>query len=822
MTPTPYNSGSNSSSLLSSESFKLSVAKLLDTVRAPAQYDWEKLHQYLEVRMNDLYFRGKQYLAMSPFGQFVDLKPSNDPAYLAFTSKEAQDASPFLYDYILPIFRGDVLKLASVVGTRAPNLKATPFIQGKPLQSRTARTANKVLAYLRSHFNLDEFSRNLSLGLLKSGTQFGYVNWNVSRELYGTGQVQGPPQIVQVPEHEPYYQCYRCGETATEAERMEFGGRCKRCEAELGEENLVTAETSVGVEQPGEMMETVNGAVELTLTSVLTTDVPFHVKDMESAPWLKYEFDAYKWALIRKYKGEAPELVGKMNEAPYGATTTEQWAADIRQAQMNPSGTRAYSRDPNLWLSTELWITPEMYEAVPVDQSGNTRQILEEEYPEGVRVCYVNSRPVALYSEKLARHWTSCKPNLSESLFGDPVFSDYRQGVDVLNDSLNMIIEALEHTTGEVVYDSQALSREYLENNAARAGVWLPANFQGRSSGDLFYRVPGSEIKEGIIQFVEWYIKQLRESVGITPALFGASQAQTAREAEINRNQALQQHLLMYNNMREFLARTMENSIYVLSTHSKGELYYRSRVPGKAQMERVQDLSILQQGGYKVWAEEAFPMTPGQRRDWIGDVLQNPQSYPIVSLVKDPNFPPLVPQNLGRIHESLSLDDWYIEGLDAYNRMLEIIDELLGGEVVQQVDQMTGQPVAMPSMQPDTLLFEPGFAIQVLRGWLHTEDAREAEEIQPGGFENVRAYLEAWMQVEQQQQMQEQMQMMGQPGQQGGDMGMAQGGGGDMGMGEQPDMPGGQSTLPPSLPPGDGVPELPIAPEPLPTQSPLQ
>lgn len=792
----PAPSAVSSQSILAVDQHRTALARILtDVVRQPSQMDWEKLHQYVEARLNNLYFRGKQYLALSPVGGLIDLKPANDPAFLAFTAQDSQSANPFLYDYILPIFRGDVLKLASVVGTRAPNLKAAPFIPGRPLEAQVARTANRVLAYLRSHWNLDAFTRQLALTLCNSGTAFSYVNWNVDRDLYGQSEIPGQPETVYVPEHAPYYECLRCGQEASEGDHTEYQGRCPTCEAPLGPETMHTAENSVPVQQPTASIQVDNGAVDLTLGSIFTVDVPFQCKDIDDCPWLRYEYETLKWTLLRRYAQEAPDLVNKITEPIQPSSQTSQVASDMRQALSHPSGTRGMWKNPDLWLSTEVWLTPQMYEAVPKDISGNLRQMLSDTYPDGVRVCYVNSRPVALYHEPLRRHWAACKPSLAETIYGDPIFSDYRQGVDVLNDSLNMIVEALEHMTSEIVYDSDVLDREYLKNNAARSGVWLPTKpggTGGRALGDYFFRTPGAELKEGVVQFMTFFISQNREGVGITPALFGASSASTAREAEINRNQALQQHVLMLNNMREFTARTCENGLYVLSQRSTGQLYYRSRSTTTAGFEPVPDLALLQQGGYRVWAEETFPMTPGGRRDWIGDMLQNPQSYPIIGLVQDPNFPPVVPQNLAKIHEGLALEDWYVPGLDAYNRLLEIIQELLSGEPFEVPDPMTGEPIMQPSVQPDPVLFEPSFAISVIRGWLYQEDARELEGTP--GYANVRAYLEAYLQMQQPPPP---------PGM-----------GGPQGPMPQPDM-GQEGVMPPPAP-SERPPEVPIAPEPPP------
>jgi hypothetical protein len=231
------------------------------------------------------------------------------------------------------------------------------------------------------------------------------------------------------------------------------------------------------------------------------------------------------------------------------------------------------------------------------------------------------------------------------------------------------------------------------------------------------------------------------------------------------------------------------------------------------------ELSLLQQGGFKIWAEEAFPMTPGQRSDRMAEIMSNPQSYPFLSLVDDPMVSPMiVPQNLPTIQETLMIEGMENPKLNTYNLLLETIQQLLqGAPQPPMVDPYTMQPMGppTPSIQPDMVVFDdPTFVIRVVGDWYRKELSQMGggeSQANPNGMANVRAYLETWMMIVQQQQMAAQMAMAPPPG-----AGGPSGGGGREGSGSTEQI--GEPPLPTGPPP---VPQTTLNAQPMPSQPPL-
>ncbi len=114
------------------------------------------------------------------------------------------------------------------------------------------------------------------------------------------------------------------------------------------------------------------------------------------------------------------------------------------------------------------------------------------------------------------------------------------------------------------------------------------------------------------------------------------------------------------------------------------------------------------------------------------------------------------PANVEILQEATGLPDWKVPGLDARERLLDIVHQLLQADPMDgppDPNDPSGQPgPPQSSVQPNQTMFDAPFAVQVLRDWLVSDKGREAEtnpqqNQSPRGFENVLAYTQAWMQI---------------------------------------------------------------------------
>ena len=751
--------------------WNLALRGMIDS-KIRAESDKEQSEVYAKIRRNNLYYRGFQYLQMVR-GQngMVDYKPVDNSGQMdVFSPRAGQDNNP-MYDNTLALFRGDVRKWCGVLGVRAPNAKCSPRMVGDDQQIRLSRIGDRAISYLRNTWKSDELQRYLSYSLAVNGTTFGYVNLVSDASKYGVSEI---PRLetVQVPVGQDFFACWKCG-TENSVMAVQADNHCQACGAELGPEDFQAAETVPSVIQKG-VDRYANSAVEIQLATGATVKTPYYIRDLEHrCPWLWYEYLMSRYELIRAYCPEpspddrSPDaqarrelrsdlMADKTSES--SGMSTEQ----VRRTQntlSSPSGLPLERR--SLAAFGQYWISPGQLEAISDDddRNGNVREQLKAKYQHGVHLIYINGKLADIRDACISERWSICQPDTGEFIYRDAVFEDYIQGQDVINDALNMLIQQAEKSSALTFFDPEYVDPEALRDRSVQTGEFIQAKkLGGGQLANGFFKIQGSEMNESLIKFIEFYIQKNRENVGIMPAIYGGGEADEAvGVAKIRRNQSLMQLNIPWNYMRDFWVQTYQNGMMLLARYSNGKLY--TNRGGIIEMEELDGIQELLQGGIKVECEEAMPMTWAQRQEQVESMLQRPpQAWSLLGMA-DQNGQ-VSPANVEILQEATGLPDWKVPGLDARERILDIVHQLLSADPTDAQpgppDPQTGQPAPpgppQPSIQPNQTMFDAPFAVQVLRDWLVSDKGREAEtNPQQGqsqrGFENVLAYTQAWMQI---------------------------------------------------------------------------
>lgn len=705
----------------------------------------EKVWQYARIRRMSLYMRGLQYLTygLSSGGNLVDYKPYH-AGNLSVTYSEAVED----YDFVLNFLKADVRTFDAVIGSRAPNIKSQARDLGNEEYIRKKVIADRVAAYLRSHWKPEILHPVLVHTLATKGTGFTYVRWTANKARYG--QTAEPLlAVVNVPLGEAFYQCPHCGtETPQEmaAGGLEAGAPgplCQGCGRLMGLEDYVEPE-SVPILQPtGQFATYENGAVELDICDGSTVTIPFWHRDLTTVPWLVYECERDKGQIVSTHPQLRPYLQG--STIPGSSASPDESGQYTRDLISSPGGYTQINRNRSRWRYTQVFIPPSSYEYLRHDQSGNLRQMLLDQCPDGARTAWVEGELVQVLPMQLQRCWTACKPDQSDSIYCDPYFEDYIQGQDNVNDAVNSITEAAMRTTGLTIFDPGVLDPDRVNQRRFLQGEMLPA--KDTIGGDLsrsFFRIPAAEVNSALFNYVEWYITKMREISGITDAIFGGGPPEpTAFAANIKRNQALMKLNQVWNALRACWAQTYENGAYWVAKMTNGQLMLSKGDAASAEAISVEGVDRILGGGWYYECDESMPETVGQRRDFFMQLLANNPMTPQVLGVGDP-------RNVANLQEAIGATGWVVPGLNERNKLMDIINQLASTPPMPpMMDPYTGMPAGppMPTIPPDPLLFDPPFALQVVREWLVSDHAREVEEQFPDGVQNVVAYGRAWMQM---------------------------------------------------------------------------
>jgi hypothetical protein len=757
-----------------------------------ADQDREKIYQYTEARKNELYWRGSQYiLPVLIGGQVMDYTSIGTLGYnIGENEREAE------YDYVLNVIRGDGRKFIAVLGQRGPNAKAQPRRPDDEAAVRRARKADIAAAYLRSNWNPERVQRHLAMSLWKNGTTFAYTPWVANGVKYGT--VNEPIiESVPMPLGKPFYRCQQCGYETT----ADLAGQPPVCKNplcpipggnKLDPSNLFDPGTQPVPTVVGEKSYP-KGCVELHLATIFEVTVPFYSKCLEDAPWLQYEYEEHKGKLLAAY----PQLrnIGEQDWGGDNAGVSAQGKL-ARDVASSPTGIYVSPRK-NRWLYSRFWLRPGMYQML-----SDTAQIaaLAAKYPNGLKVTMVQGEVVEMAAERLDEVWASCKPDTSEYIFADAVCKDYMGIQDIINDLYNLVVETMERAIPFMIADPLVLDVLQLEKQRGKPGQIIPAKAGvGSSLQDSIFKAPTATVDPQVFQWLQSVHEAGREMVGVLPAIFGGGEpASTARAAELQRNQALQQLNTVWNEMRDFWEAVYQNATRQLAAHALPD---GSNLGGAAPNDS--DFSDLLGGGWFFTTEEAMPMTWGQKRDLIMFVLQaGPEAWKLFGLEH--------PLNVAKVQEILGLPDWKVPNLDARDKVLATIKTLLSAQPTPgppgPPDPMTGAPgppgPPQPSIPPDQFEDDHMLVASVIKEWAQTEEARITRDMNPGGYANVIAYGAA------------SMQLSGPPPGAPPGAGPSPGGGGPAGPGgpPQPDEPGQPSGVAMPPPPGSVIGGPPMSP----------
>lgn len=681
----------------------------------------ERLWTLKQSRKSDLYWRGIQYVSPYLFDNgSVDFSGVSGVP-LASTG-DGKDGSMGLYDYNQNIYRGFGRKFAAVLGQRSPNVKAVADDPQDEQAKIATRNADNAAAILHSKWNVEVRNMELAMYLWKSGTAFAYTPFIKDGRKYG---VSTEPKLEarEVPTGPATWSCKNCGAETPESQPGVAPQSCPNCRAPYGPEDYREPNT-VSVPVPVGVAQYENGAVELELLNSMFVVTGFYNRSLEEAPWISYDYDAHKGKLIQKY----PELRDSNldNQGPDTSSTTA--AQMTRDSAASPMGIPVPHR-ASRWNYRRVWIRPEMYECVKDD--GN-RKLLLDNFRTGLKITMVQGRVMELEEEDLSDVWAECQPETGEFIYRDGIGFDMLSVQDIVNDcGVNIPAETIERGLGITFADPRVIDVDQWNKKAAKAAEVIPVlTAVGQTLGDSFYQMPPAAFSGQIESWSGSMQSMGMQVVGVVPEIFGGGDADTARQAEINKNAALMQLGTTWLYVRKFWEKVYLNGVKQMAKWGSGTVQHGTMTV---------DLAELAAGGYHFEADEAMPMTWAQRRDFIMWLLEKPpellQAYGVTH-----------PQNVRNNQALLGMTGYYTPNSDLLDKTLETIQQLSQQAPVQQQGQ-DGSMQLQPSIPADEFEDDHAFVVQAVQAWCTSATGRKVRETSPDGYANVVAFGKAHAQM---------------------------------------------------------------------------
>lgn len=760
--------------------------------------DPEKHYQYALARRSYLYWDGFQNIFPSIRNGIVyDFNPIPLPGQSNYYDDPNRNIQG-LYDSNINLVRGQGNKFIAVLSNRAPNAKAVPLQPESDTLARRARIADKVLMALRRMWDVDEVQRQMAFDAWTFGTWFNLVYWQVDAGKYGTTEV---PKFVETSAIVRYWNCQTCGQFIPQDPPPPT---CPRCGGRIF---APTDPLVIPQIQAAGSSSYPNGAPEILTETITTVTVPFYSKGLDDASWLWFEHDAHKGRLVEIYQGETIDMIDSATGGMPGWGTASQASLlgsttrDLMATKMGSPLLRRRSR----WLYSRFWVPPSTYWLFRSDQQvtiGNItrpiRDVMREVFPRGSKWCFIEGQLVDIQPEALTDVWAVGKPGVAPYIYCHPISYDLIPIADMVNLQHALFEETVQRNIPITLIDPDILDLDALENRPGVPGEFIPIQEgNGGRLSDGIYSVTMAKIEPEVARWVEGLVAMGQELTGVLPAIFGGDAgSQTAREAELKRNQALMQLGLVWNGMRQAWRGIYTNAFRLIQRHGA----YALRNFGLTEQDLHEVDSIFspdgQLAGIAIEIEESIPATWGQIRDAISFILQGgPPMWQLMGLQE--------PTNASKVKDAMGLAGWAVPGNGAREYLM---DEIRG---LAQEQPAPGPQGLMASRQIDTFLVPPDMAIAIMREWLMSDEGRNLREINPAGYANVMAAAVA-IQMAQAQAMAAQAPPPGPPGP--GDKGDEKGGASGAGPGAPPSPgPPGPQGLPPGIggPPPAGGPPLP-------------
>lgn len=701
--------------------------------------DPEKYFQLALARRSYLYWDGFQNVfPQVDHGVIYNYLPVPQPGQGQYYEDTQRDVQA-LYDGNINMVRGDGNKFVAVLSNRAPNVKAMPLQSDSEDLQKKAKLADKILMALRRSWDVDVIQQQMAFNAWTFGTYFPHVYWEVDPQKYGKLEIGKYEEKKLVLNGQ---RCIGCGMEYPEPRPL----MCERCGSTMFEP-LDPIEIPYMAQTGTESFPM--GAPKIALATVMDFTVPFFSKDIEDAVWGWYDQDIDSGRLVQAFQDE-PLMIRALESdgagLPGWATASQTgYTAHITRELMASKVGSPLLKKRSRWNFGQFWISPARFWSIPnsgwqvtglKDAQGRPMpprplgEVLREAFPRGVRAQFVEGELVGLRSEAMADCWGYGKPGVSPYIYGHPVSYDLIPIADMVNFQHALFSETVQRNLPLTLINNEMIDPAALQGRAGIPGEFVPVRpMIGQKLSEALYNVQMAKIEPQLANWIQNLVATGREITGVLPAIFGAeSSSNTAREAELRRNQALMQLSLSWNGMRNAWRGIYMCALRLLQKNGAWAL----KNFGLTEQEiRQLDTLLTPEGnlaGFYLDIEEAIPATWGQVRDAVNFVLQGgPEMWQLTGAGD--------PANISKVHTALGISGWRVPGNDARTYVMEEITGML------QEQPFMGPMGPMPSRPLDQMLFvvDPGLALQVIKEWLVSDEGRNQKEINPQGYMNIMA-----------------------------------------------------------------------------------
>lgn len=705
-------------SLLGEDIQKVATAESADETDSDRVWWLRRIHK------NYTYYRNLQSSAPSFFQGMADYSSVGG-------ADIGSDSGSGIYDYSQNYYLGFCRKLEAVLGTRMPNAQAVPDNPSDDADIRAAQAANDAAEWMRQKCELQAQILYLVFGLFNFGTNFWFIDFEFDGDKHGWND----EPIIEPQDQQlggAGFDCPQCGEAIPSDAPESLPPNCPACAAPT-EGAQFRAPQSVQVPQQTGSRKTPKGMLVITVHNGSEISVPLDSLTASDALWLERNYERHKAFCLKKY-GDAARKVADSKENPGPSTevtASSQYGEAIRSAMASPIGIVRPKRESQ-WTVTEKFWQPAMYELFEKDK----RSVLTENYPKGLKITLLRGRIIKLEDAKPSNHWQECKPEPSMRIMGDPLGDDWTSTQDLLDNTLNQMVEVIERSNSPGFADPTRVDFDALQRRRDCPAEWFPMLPRaGQSLSDSVHRPEPIQFSEQVPAFRGTVLEASKINSGLTDTIYGGDNSDpTARQTELKTNAAIRQLGVIWVMIGKSLEKVYEKSCRLVAEFEDGVLSFSKKNQFGTYSQVAVVTEDLRNGKYHFEADEAVPMTWGQQRDLLMFMLDKSPDILERWGYNDPLNVPELKRLLGMPGMRTPLEDDRESGMAT-------IGELLKAKPSPGQPDQTGQPgPPQASIQPK---WEENHDFLAKLAKAYLTDNYELEQESPDGYQNVQLWGQA-------------------------------------------------------------------------------
>lgn len=457
----------------------------------------------------------------------------------------------------------------------------------------------------------------------------------------------------------------------------------------------------------------------------LNVQIPYYARLPKDIGWIILSHEAHYAQMRALYSGviclDGKPLSEKIQPGPITNDTYERWARTTTYDY--------FSSQTQLVTVQRVWYKPWMFEAL---EDPDLIAELNEEYPKGVYVVFVNEVFAEAYPEDPDEHWTFTINPLEERINASPFGKFLIPVQEMINELVFLIMETIQYGVPVNFADDEKFNFQALNQTKLTPGNIYPiTRSAGENINEYIASIKTATLSNEVPTFLEscQYFGQLVS--GAFPQIFGGtSNNRTIGQDESARNAALQRLSTAWRMLNTFWATLMSKAVKNFERNLlEDETYIKDLGTSQISVEIKTENLTGEIGEVKPETNDQFPVSWSQQRDMIMQLIQlnNPQILTILGL----------PENVGLIKKVLGVDELYIPGNDDRNKQLSEIQELIKAT---PMPDLTGNMTASVPIEPE--IDNHQIHIEVARAFLSSPVGQFLKKYNPNGYQNVMLHIQ--------------------------------------------------------------------------------